>query len=147
MRIALTLVMVCGCVTSGYQAEVDHAIARYAPSDRQIAAPTTLAATEWRVGQWAIYKARVEGTDAFESIRVVAKDGCGIWIQTVMHTTEGRSVWLVCFRDDLKMNARDRLRTAVGSDSSAAFGDGDGTRNFISLGVGVDLYLDLLKNR
>jgi hypothetical protein len=32
-------------------------------------------------------------------------------------------------------------------DHFAALGDGDGTRNYISLGMAVDLYLDLLHNR
>jgi hypothetical protein len=115
MRIALTLVMVCGCVASSYRANVDRAIANFPTSNRTVAAPQSLTPPAWRIGQWAVYKAHVGHAWTLQSIRVVAKDDCGIWIEAATFSSTEVDSWLVCFRDDPTLSLADRLTTAIGS--------------------------------
>jgi len=106
--------MVCGCVASSQQASVDRTIATYSAISRTITARQSLKPPEWRIGQWATYKAYVNHAWTIQSLRIVAKDACGIWIETVNDNAAGEQSWLVCFRDDPTLSGADRLRTAIG---------------------------------
>jgi hypothetical protein len=67
-------------------------------NDTQYGAPRQLLARPWQMGQWATYKRR-EGTNVtVETVRLLALDNCGVWLEYASDDGRYRRSWLFCVR-------------------------------------------------
>ena len=96
--VASVVLAACGGGTSkppAYVSDVDGVLAAK-PAARDVAAPATLEAQPWKVGQWALYRMTTGDVVGYMRYRAVAQETCGLWFEQTIADRSTKLVIKLC---------------------------------------------------